>query len=222
MNGIFKCYRTLISFKLRAIQLLLVFVPLIFGVFFFAMQTYKTITPIFMGYGYVTLAVIVDFYIFGGVANKKVHSMEYLRSSYEGPGIIDKAIVGDLIMHAIRLLVLLTCSTVLQAKINGELDLPIDILIILGLFGVMFVSFEVALMITRLFAQSINAQIGFSYLVVTVLSFMIIVYVIFAMSEAIFLMAVFAAVMLFLALALSVILCRVCFEGFKSGYKDLN
>ena len=103
MRRVWKSYRVFTSFWYRILGL--VAVPLLLlGLGEFMMVTNhgenKTMPVLYLA-SFVIVEVLEDYWLFGGICEKNMCSMEYLKSSFQGMKVLKNALIADVIRRGI-------------------------------------------------------------------------------------------------------------------------
>lgn len=216
-----KEYKIFASFKQR----LLIDSLLFFGILFSVGLNFLISSPSFIILVAAEMAVLImvflDYFIFGGIAVKNQKIMECVKSSYYGPEFINKAISEEVIITYIKLFAFTVLAMVFMCITLTKEVSAVSIVFSLAIAFTAICLLSLSKMITRKFARTLVAQMGFSYLFSFAGSFLFLpAFYLFFGNEINVINVIFTVFMFALSILLSVFLKVECVKGFISDYMD--
>ena len=107
---------------------------------------------LFFGY-IVVFEVFADYWLFGGVCEKGMHGLEYMKTSRNGEAVLKQALTGDCLRRGIYLLIVFGMLLIQSGNLWYAMGGCITDLVIMGLLAV-----------TRHYSYSLMTQLAFGML----------------------------------------------------------
>lgn len=163
---------------------------------------------------------IGDFYVLGGIGAKNNKIMEFVKSSFDGPRVIKKAVLAESIGRGIIIITLMMMFGVCRQLVLKQWSVS-DYLLLAFSALILFCTTQLTFLLTRKVANTINPHMFICYGFITVgLILLFGLDMLLGMIDMIPVYAAAVAVAAGLAVLFTYLLVKSNVKGFKRGYKD--